>query len=124
VFDPFPMANNVVSRAIELSPSANTVDAPVGEGCFAIDGGSCTYRAHVAGGVDATGSTWWVEITRGSRQIRLGPGAYGDPADVYGSTFVRDDVIRPGDSVFAATGSTSPPWVGFVHVGPINGNRR
>ena len=123
VFDPFPTAAAVVKQAVAAADSANTIDAPGGEGCYATDGGTCRYRARSAGGVEAAGSSWWVDIFRGTHHIHIGPGAYGDPADLEGDTVVLPDVIRPGDRVFASTGGTSASWAGFVHVGPTKANR-
>jgi hypothetical protein len=104
----------LVWSLIGLASPATTVSYPVGDGCVAVSGASCSYAAREVGSIEAVGTHWRVDIVRGTRTLQFGPDVSGEPSD---GVFVDTDVIRPGDRVRAVTGATSPPFFGFVSVG-------
>ena len=93
------------------------------EGCTAMTGSSCAYRATKSGGIVASGTTWRVTIQRGRRSMSYGPRYYLD-APRY--AFRQANVIQKGDIVYVSTGATNhglnwvswPPVVDVVAVGP------
>ena len=96
-----------------LAPSTG-MPYPVGDGCVAAHGGSCSYRAQQVGSIEGVGTVWRVDIVRGKRTLHCGP---KDWSDADGGVVVARDVIRPGDRVRAISGAFSPPFFGFVSVG-------
>lgn len=96
------------------------------EGCTAMAGSSCGYRATKDGGIVASGTSWRVTIERNGRSTTYGPRYYLD-APRYASR--RVNTIRKGDIVYVSTAPTAsliwggccvswPPVVDVVAVGP------
>ncbi len=106
----------VLSLGGLLPPMGTSPPAGAGEGCLAVSRG-CAYTAHETGGIEGIGWYWHVEIVRGDRRLRFGPGT-----DIATSKL---GVIHPGDDVRAWTDSSgSEPFAwSAVFVGNVDESR-